>query len=286
LLSQTSGHFDFRYQNQNHPRFGGVRAEVDNENYMRVVDGVSEVLAAARENLRHGASQIKVAAGGGYASPTDPIMSTQFTFDEMKAAADAASDFGTYATMHAYTPKAINRAIDAGFKDVGHGQLLDEKTLKRMAKEGISLSTQPFTVCNESQLDAVSNAKLAIVCKGTANVYQLAKKIPKLNVTYGTDIFNAPEAAVNQIKMMDRLSKWYEPVEILRMATGNMTRLYKLSGMQNPYPDGDLGVIKVGAYADMILVEGDPLADIKVVGELDNLLIIMKDGIIYKNILQ
>jgi imidazolonepropionase-like amidohydrolase len=86
--------------------------------------------------------------------------------------------------------------------------------------------------------------------------------------------------------MMDRLSDWYEPVEILRMATGNMTELYKMSGMKNPYPDGDLGVIKVGAYADMILVEGDPLADIKVVGELDNLLIIMKDGIIYKNILQ
>jgi len=286
LLSQTSGHFDFRYQNQNHPRFGGVRAAADSENYMRVVDGVSEVLAATRENLRHGASQIKIAAGGGYSSPTDPIMSTQFTFDEMKAAADAASDYGTYATMHAYTPKAINRAIDAGFKDVGHGQLLDEKTLKRMAKEGVFLSTQPFTVCNESQLDAVSNAKLAIVCKGTANVYQLAKKIPKLKVTYGTDIFNDPDAAVNQIKMMDRLSDWYEPVEILRMATGNMTELYKMSGMKNPYPDGDLGVIKVGAYADMILVEGDPLADIKVVGELDNLLIIMKDGIIYKNILQ
>jgi imidazolonepropionase-like amidohydrolase len=286
LISQTSGHFDFRYQNQDHPRFGGVRSEAENENYMHVVDGVPEVLAAARENLRHGASQIKIAAGGGYSSPTDPILGTQFTFDEMKAAADAASDFGTYATMHAYTPEAVNRAIDAGFKDVGHGQLLDEKTLRRMAKEGIFLSTQPFTVCNESQLTAVSNAKLAIVCKGTAYVYQMAKTIPNLKVTYGTDIFNDPEAAPNQVKMMDRLSDWYEPVEILKMATGNMTELFKMSGMRDPYPDGDLGVIKVGAFADMLLVEGNPLEDIKVVGELDNLLIIMKDGKIYKNILQ
>ncbi len=286
LLSQTSGHFDFRYPNQDHPRFGGVRAEADKENYLRVVDGVPEVLAAARENLRHGASQIKMAAGGGYSSPTDPIESTQFTFEEMKAAADAASDFGTYATVHAYTPRAINRAIDAGVKDVGHGQLLDEKTLRRMAKEGIFLSTQPFTECNEPQLDAHSNAKLAVVCKGTEFVYITAKKIPDLKVTYGTDIFVAPDQAPNQIKMMDRLSKWYEPVEILKMATGNMTELYKLSGMKNPYPDGDLGVIKEGAYADMLLVEGNPLEDIKVIGETDNLLIIIKDGKIYKNKLQ
>ena len=285
LLSQTSGHFDFRYQNQDHHRFGGVRAEVENENHLRVVDGVPEVLAAARENLRHGASQIKIAAGGGYSSPTDPILGTQFTFEEMKAAADAASDYGTYATMHAYTPKAVNRGIDAGLKDVGHGQLLDEKTLRRMAKEGVYLSTQPFTECHEPQLDANSNAKLAVVCKGTEAVYKMAKKIPNLKVTYGTDIFNSPALALLQVKMMDRLSKWYTPVEILKMATGNVTGLYKMSGLKNPYPDGDLGVIKVGAYADMLLVEGNPLEDIKVVGELDNLLIIMKDGKIYKNIL-
>lgn len=284
LLSQTSGHFDFRYQNQDHPRFGGVRAEAENENYMHVVDGVPEVLAATRENLRHGASQIKLAAGGGYASPTDPIHGTQFTFEEMKAAADAASDFGTYVTVHAYSPKGVNRAIDAGIKDIGHGQLLDKATLKRMKKEGIFLSTQPFTVCNEPQLDAFSNAKLAEVCKGTESMYKTAKQLG-LKMTYGTDIFNDPKSIKDQVKMMDRLSKWFKPVEILKMATGNTTELYKLSGMKNPYPDGGLGVAKEGAYADLLLIEGNPLEDIKVVGELDNLLIIVKDGKIYKNTL-
>ena len=83
---------------------------------------------------------------------------------------------------------------------------------------------------------------------------------------------------------MDRLSQWYEPVEILRMATGNCTELYKLSGMKDPYPDGDIGVIKAGAYADVLLLEGNPLEDIKVLGELDNLLVIIKDGKIFKNI--
>jgi imidazolonepropionase-like amidohydrolase len=285
LISQTSGHFDFRYPNQDHPRFGGVRAELDKENYIRLADGVADVLAAARENLRHGASQIKIAAGGGYSSPTDPIMSTQYTFDEMKAAANAATDFGTYATCHAYTTRAINRAIDAGFKDIGHGQLLDEATLKRMAEEGIFLSTQPFTVCHEGQLDDNSNKKLAVVCKGTEFVYKTAKKYPELKITYGTDIFNNPAQIKEQVKMMDRLSKWYKPVEILKMATGNTTELYKLSGMKNPYPDGDIGVIKKGAYADVLLIEGNPLKDIKVIGVLDNLRVIIKDGKIYKNTL-
>ena len=85
-------------------------------------------------------------------------------------------DWGTYVTIHAYHPSSINRAIDAGIKDVGHGQLLDEKTLGRMADKGVFLSTQPFTVCHEPQLSAVSNEKLAQVCKGTALVYETAKR--------------------------------------------------------------------------------------------------------------
>jgi imidazolonepropionase-like amidohydrolase len=285
LISQTSGHADFRYQNQGHPNFGGVRSELENERFARVVDGIPQVLAAARENLRHGASQIKLAASGGYASPTDPIDSTQFTLDELKAAVDAATDWGTYVTVHAYTIRAVNRAIDAGVKVIEHGQLLDEKTLKRMADEGIWLSTQPFTVCNEPQLSANSNAKLAVVCKGTEFVYETIKNIPNLKVTYGTDIFNDPNNIGNEIKWTARLLKWYEPAEILKMTTGNAGELLKLSGPRNPYPDADLGVIKEGAYADVLLVDGNPLDDISVVGELDNLRIIMKDGKIYKNTL-
>jgi imidazolonepropionase-like amidohydrolase len=169
-LSQTAGHGDFRFPNQGNPRFGGPTPEFERQGHGYIVDGVPEVLAAARENLRHGASQIKLMAGGGYASPADPLLGNQFTFEEIKAALDTAADWGTYVTIHAYHPSAINRAIDAGVKDIGHGQLLDEKTLRRMADKGVFLSTQPFTVCHEPQLDAFSNAKLAQVCKGTAFV--------------------------------------------------------------------------------------------------------------------
>ncbi|WP_428672875.1 amidohydrolase family protein [Roseibium sp.] len=285
MISQTAGHGDFRFPNQDNPRFGGERSAPDRENEFRQVDGVPDMLAAVRENLRHGASHIKLATGGGYASPSDPLMGNQYTFEEIKAAVDAAADWQTYVTVHAYHPSSINRAIDAGIKDVGHGQLLDKATLQRMADKGVFLSTQPFTVCSEPQLSDFSNEKLAVVCKGTALVYETAKKIPGLKVTYGTDMFNVPqEVAEQQARMMERLLPWYSPVEILRMATGTAGELFKMSGLRNPYP-GDLGVVKEGAYADLLLVEGNPLEDLKAVTDSDNLKIIMKDGKIYKNTL-
>jgi imidazolonepropionase-like amidohydrolase len=156
-----------------------------------------------------------------------------------------------------------------------------------MAKEGVFLSAQPFTLCNEPQLSDFSNSKLAIVCKGTAFVYETAKDIPNLKVTYGTDLFNVSREDVEgSVKQMERLLKWYEPFEILKMATGNAGELVAMSGLRNPYPDGDLGVVAQGAYADMLLVDGNPLEDLTVVTDNTNILIIMKDGKVYKNTLQ
>ena len=284
VISQTAGHGDFRFPNQKHPRFGGKVEALYQQGQAFLVDGVPEVLAAARENLRNGASHIKIAAGGGYSSPADPLLGTQFTFDEVKAAVDVAGNWGTYVTIHAYHDEAIKMSIDAGVKDIGHGQLLSKEMLQYLADNDVSLSTQPFTLCSEPQLDDFSNSKLAEVCKGTENVYKWAKDIPDLNVTFGTDLFFVPEDVINeQAEMMERLLPWYKPVEILKMATGNTTELFKMSGLRNPYPDGDLGVIKAGAYADLLLVEGNPLEDLKAVTNQDNLLIIMKDGKIYKN---
>ena len=156
-----------------------------------------------------------------------------------------------------------------------------------MADEGVFLSTQPFTLCSEPQLSDFSNSKLAIVCEGTPKVYQWAKEIPGLKVTYGTDLFFVSEEMfAEQVEQMERLLPWFEPVEILRMATSTAGELFKMSGPnQNPYPDGDLGVVKEGAYADLLLVDGNPLEDLSAVTDRDNLRIIMKDGVIYKNTL-
>jgi imidazolonepropionase-like amidohydrolase len=116
VITQTAGHVDFRTPNQKHPRFGGTEPAYESEGHAYIVDGVPLVLAAARENLRHGASQIKLAAGGGYASPADPLWGDQFTFEEIKAAADAAGDWGTYVTIHSYHPSAINKGYRCGCK--------------------------------------------------------------------------------------------------------------------------------------------------------------------------
>ena len=285
LISQTAGHFDFRFGNENPMLYGGGLPDWQYQGHAYLADGVDQVLTAVRENLKRGASQIKLAAGGGYASPADPLLGNQYTFNEIKAAVETAGDWGTYVTVHSYHPSAINRAIDAGIKDVGHGQLLDKATLERMAKEGVFLSTQPFTVCHEPQLDDFSNSKLTQVCEGTERVYKLIKDIPNLKVTYGTDMFFLPrEEAANQIRQMERLADWFKPVEILRMATSTAGELLALSGkMRNPYQEGSLGTVSEGGYADLLLVEGNPLEDLDVVTNTDNIKIIMKDGKIYKN---
>lgn len=285
MISQTSGHLDFRGFNDQNPAFGGPVPSFMQQGFGVIADGPEAVLVAAREQLRYGASQIKLAVGGGVSSPTDPIDVTEYTREEITAAVMAAENWGTYVTVHGYTVRAVNLAIDAGVKVIEHGQLLDEKTIKRMANEGIWLSFQPFTECEEPGLSPAQNVKQAEVCKGTAKVYEMIKKTPRLKVTHGTDIFLDPgDGNMGQVKQMERLLKWFTPYEILKMSTGNGGELLKLSGPRNPYP-GDLGVVKEGAYADLLLVEGNPLHDLKAVTNRDNLKIIMKDGKIYKNTL-
>ena len=285
FITQTSGHFDFR------PRGTANPSLTDQTPYWaryhtHMVDGPERVLAAARENLRLGASQLKLAIGGGVSSPTDPIDTTQFTHDEIAAAVAAAENWGTYVTVHGYTPRAINIAIDAGVKVIEHGQLLDEDTVKRMADEGIWLSFQPFTECEEPNLNAAQNAKQAIVCQGTGQIYEWMKKMPDLKVAHGTDTFLNPTGGLaGATKQMERLEKWFTPFEILKLSTSNSGELLKLSGPRNPYQDGDLGVVKEGAYADLLLVDGNPLEDLGTVTDPANLLVIMKDGAVYKNTL-
>lgn len=288
MISQTSGHADFRGRNARNPMLGGSTPITDLGGNSALVDGVPKMLAAVREQLRLGASQVKLAVGGSVSGPVDPLDTTQFTLEEIKAATSAAANWGTYVTVHGYTPRAVNQAIDGGIKVVEHGQLLDKPTLQRMAKEGIWLSIQPFTLCSEPGLNAEQNAKQAIVCKGTGEVYEWIKELPNLRVVHGTDIFISPGKGIGvseQVKQMERLLNWFTPYEILKMSTGNMTELLQLSGPRNPYP-GVLGRVEEDALADLLLVAGNPLQDIKAVTDRDNIKLIMKDGKIYKNSLR
>ena len=288
MISQTSGHADFRFPVEPNPTITGQMTVPDMKGAGAVVDGVPLMLAAAREQLRLGASQVKLAISGSVSGPNDPLDTTQFTLEEIQAAVAAAENWGTYVTVHGYHPRAVNQAIDGGIKVVEHGQLLDKPTLERMAKEGVWLSIQPFTICNEPGLNDAQNEKQAIVCKGTGEVYEWIKALPDLKVVHGTDIFISPGPGIGvseQIEQMKRLSDWFTPYEILKMSTGNATELLQLSGERNPYP-GVIGRIEENAFADLLLVDGNPLEDLDVIVDRDNIKIIMKDGVIYKNTLE
>ncbi len=144
FISQTSGHGDFRFAFEVPRTLGGPLSHSELEGVAAIADSPDEVRLRAREQLRKGASQIKLMAGGGVASPYNPIESTQYTGPEIRAAVEAADNWGTYVTVHAYTPRSIRQAVAAGVKCIEHGQLIDEPTAKLLADEGIWWSLQPF----------------------------------------------------------------------------------------------------------------------------------------------
>jgi imidazolonepropionase-like amidohydrolase len=246
------------------------------------------MLAAVRQNLKQGATHIKLAVGGGVYSLYDPLDVTEFTDDEIKAAVDAASDWGTYVTAHVYQPKGILRGVRNGLKTIEHGQLMDEETAKVMAEKGVYLITQPFEA--EENLKALANevqwAKYVQVVDGWKKTAELVKKY-NVKMGFGTDLVFAPDTNGQQADFLARFSKWFSNIEMLRMITSNNAEILALSGARNPYQAGALGVIKEGAYADIILVDGNPMDNVAVLGSNGrNIPLVMKDGKIFKNSLK
>jgi len=282
-ISQTSGHFDFRSKNATPVSPGDPLDYWERNSVLMTADGVPEVVKRVRENLRMGASQIKLAAGGGTSSQFDPLDVQQYLFEEMKAAVDVAATWNTYVTVHAYTPLAVMTALDAGVLCVEHGQLLDEDTIKEIAEKGVWLSMQPFIVEDDSQYspDPIVRAKQEQMVKGTSNAYQLAKK-HGVKIAWGTDVLFSAVAAEKQGHMVQLLDTWFTPFEALKMVTHDNAQLLKLSGPRNPYP-GDLGVVAKGAYADLLIVKGNPLEDLSLVADPENFSLIMKGGKIVKS---
>ncbi|WP_119387965.1 metal-dependent hydrolase family protein [Taklimakanibacter lacteus] len=286
MISQTSGHGDYRLPFEVPEAPGAPLSRGETIGGGMIADGVDEVLKRVREQLMLGASQIKLAAGGGVASNFDPIDVSQYTEAEFRAASDAAENWGTYVTVHAYTSRAIQIAIRGGVRCIDHGQLMDEETARMMLDKGIWLSTQPF-LDNEyanPQTTPLGRAKQLQVFAGTDAAYGFAIK-HKLKTAWGTDILFDPKMTQHQGAILTTLTRWYSPAEILVTATGTNAELLAMSGLRNPYP-GKIGVIEADAYADLLLIDGDPTADIKLIADPEkNLRLIMKDGRIYKNTL-
>jgi imidazolonepropionase-like amidohydrolase len=286
MISQTGGHGDFRFPYEIPAAPNAPLSRIDAVGAGAIADGADRVLTRAREQLMLGASQLKLAAGGGVSSTYDPIDVCQYTEPEFRAAVDAAENWGTYVAVHAYTPRAIKTAIRGGVRCIEHGHLMDEATAQLIAESGVWLSMQPF-LNNEftnPQPTAAGEAKAQQVYAGTDAAYRFARKY-KLKTAWGTDILFNPQMTANQGAILTTLAQWYSPVEILKMATAVNGELLAMSGPRNPYP-GKLGAVEEGALADLILVDGDPLENLKLIADPEkNFMVIMKDGRIFKNTL-
>jgi len=286
MISQTSGHGDFRALAEL-PRADGELDFSERHGYVAIADGRDEVLRRVREQLMLGASQIKLMAGGGVTSDHDPLDVTQYTEDEMRAAVEAATAWNTYITVHAYTPAAIRQAIRAGVKVIEHGHLADADTARLMAEQGIWWSMQPFLDDEDATPfpEGSSNRPDQLtITDGTETAYALAKR-HGVRLAWGTDTLFSARLAARQGAQLAKMVRWFTPAEVLKMATHDNAELLALSGPRNPYP-GRLGVVEQGALADLLLVDGDVLADISLLEDpAANLLVIMKDGTIYKNAL-
>lgn len=284
-ISQTAGHGDFGFVFEPPTALGGRESRAEQIGFLRVADGADRVLAAVREQLKLGASQIKLMAGGGVASLYDPLDTLQFTPAELRAAVEAAADYGTYVATHVYNVAGIHRAVEAGVKSIEHGHLADEPTVAMLAERDVWLSTQPFSLHDHSFPDPDRTAKDRQVCDGTEQLYRWAKK-HGVKTAWGTDLLFEPENNHRQSEMVTRLGDHFTGVEALKMVTSGNAALFRLAGERDPYGSARLGEIATGAWADMLLINGDPTTDLSLLADpAANIAVIVKDGVVVKNTL-
>lgn len=284
-LSQFGGHGDANARHQNPREFGGPDNEMERFQYSRIVNGVPQVLTATRENLKRGASQIKMHLAGGVGTEFDPIDGRQFVFEEVKAAVDVAEGFGTYVTAHVYTVDGVKQAIEAGVRAIEHGNLINEEIAIMMAENDVWLSPQVLVYRTfNPDLGPERLAKGKMVEAGLDTMFTYAKK-HGVKTVFGTDVVVNPEACAAQNDEFAARLDWYTPAEILTQATANSGELLQLSGERSPYP-GIVGRLVEGAHADLLLIDGNPLEDITILRDHEEVLdLIMKGGVAYKNTL-
>lgn len=281
VLSQTGGHGDWRHQSDPHPGLeGGSPYKMADQTVL--VDGVDQHLAATRENLRRGATQIKIMGGGGVMSDYDPIDSLQPSPAEIRAAVQAASDWGTYVLAHAYTSEAVRRLVENGVRCIEHGLLIDDATAKYVKQNDVVISTQLVIFRELANLPGITETnleKLKVVLAGQENLIELIKK-HDITTGFSTDLIAGMYPMVTR-EFTERALYW-TPAEVLAQATSESAKVIRMSGKRNRY--GNFGEIRKGWVADLLLINGEPLDDISVLRDPENnLALIMKAGEVVKN---
>jgi imidazolonepropionase-like amidohydrolase len=275
-LSPTGGHGDFRRRTDTE----SMPAPTNAMRYVScVADGPDAVRAAAREQMRQGADQVKIMCSGGVASPYDPLDSLQYTADEIRAATDEAQNFGRYVAAHAYTPEAIRRAVENGVRTIEHGNLIDEPTAKLLAERKRYLVANLVTYVAMRERGAALGltsemlAKNERVLEAGLRSLEICKRAG-VPVAYGSDLLGALQE--EQSREFVIRAEVLRPIEIIRQAT--------LVGAQILREERTLGIIEPGARADLLMVDGDPLRDLGVLLDQGaHLTVIMQSGRFHKN---
>ncbi len=304
ILSQTSGHADTRTLSARNPLLSGVMdSNIERLDIAHAVDGRDSILAAVRRNLKQGASQIKIMGGGGVATEYDPWHSTGYTIDETRAAVEAAKDYGTYVMSHLNQPVSIQRALEAGVISIEHGFAIDEETIQMLDDKGAYLSTQLTGTSEElfklPSLTSENRRKLGIARDDMKNYFPLVKKYKPKQV-FAIDAVLTTHAQADQQRAHEiwLFGHHFGNLEFLKAATSTAGELLAKTGDLNPYPLGPIGIIEQGAYADLLIVDDNPLEDLSILGAnklwydapprkgVEGIKLIMKDGVIYKNTLK
>lgn len=284
-LSMTAGHADMNTANTLPRELGGPpQTDVEYSGLSVIANGVPAVLTAARLQFRKGACFLKMYTSGAVSGVYDPLDISEYSFDEIKAAADECKRWNTYLAVHCYNDAAIKQSLEAGAMSIEHGNLLTDETMKLLAEKGAFLSTQTGLFLGEPAADWSEDqrAKQKAAKDGLTTMFASAKKY-KVKIASGTDLVGSKESKQTQANELSNRLPWFTPAEILKQATANNAELMSWSGPRNPYP-GKLGVIEEGAYADLLLVDGNPLENLHLFDDpARNLALIMKDGKIYKN---
>lgn len=290
-LAQTGGHGDMRNANSKSRYFLGGRFMMSDYGFFYLADGVAEVQKACRETLSKQATQIKICTGGGVTSLTDPLYSVQYTPEEVRAAVLEAERYGTYVAAHVHTDEGINVALEQGVKTIEHGLLIQEDTVKKLVDKDAWIVPQAYIVSHEANdgnpvfADPIQSKKMDQARAGSINAFKWSKQYGA-KVAWGTDMFGRREAYDNTNLEFRARSEYYSNIDQLKQVTSANGELVAMSGLKNPYVQGKLGVIEAGAYADMLIIDGNPIEDINVMLDYENnFKVIMKDGIVFKNTL-